>query len=77
MFSVLLTLYLHSANDFTSKCYYTSVILFLLHGFITCLHCVLCDNIPYVFIQYILYFWSSGYYILVIDFTNEFSGLNP
>ena len=35
MFSALLTLCLYSANDVTSKCYYTSVISFLLHGFIT------------------------------------------
>ena len=41
MFSVLLTLYLHSINGVKSKCYYTivcyytSVISFLLNGFIT------------------------------------------
>ena len=45
MFSTLLTICLYSANDVTSKWSYTSVILFLLHGFITLLHRALCDKI--------------------------------
>ena len=35
MFSALLMLCLYSVNDVTSKCYYTSVISFLLNGFFT------------------------------------------
>ena len=44
MFSALLTLCLYSTNDVTSKFYYTSVISFLLNGFITLLRRVLCDE---------------------------------
>ena len=44
MLSALLTIWLYSANDVTLKCYYTSVILFLLNGFITLLHSVLCGK---------------------------------
>ena len=44
MLSTLLTLCLYSANNITSKYYYTSVISFLLNGFITLLHHVLCDQ---------------------------------
>ena len=40
-----LTLCWYSANDVTPKCYYTSVISFLLNGFITLMHRVLCDTI--------------------------------
>ena len=44
MFIALLTLCLYSINDITSKLYYTSAISFLLHGFITLVHCVSCDK---------------------------------
>jgi hypothetical protein len=37
-------MFIYSANDVTSKCYYTSVISFLLNGFITLLRRVLCDK---------------------------------
>ena len=50
MFSAFLTLCFYSANDVTSKWYYTtlSVISFkILNGFITLLYHVLCDNIKY------------------------------
>jgi hypothetical protein len=40
-------MFLYSANDVTSKCYYTSVISFLLNGFITLLRSGLCDKIFY------------------------------
>ena len=43
-FSALLMLCLYNANDIMSKCYYTSVISFLLNGFITLLHRILCDK---------------------------------
>jgi hypothetical protein len=42
-------MFLHSTNDVTSKCYYTSVISFLLNGFITFLRRGLCDKNKYVF----------------------------
>ena len=45
MFSALLTLCLYNANDVTSKSHYSSVISFLLNGFITLLRCVLCDKL--------------------------------
>ena len=44
---LFLTLCLYSENDVTSKCYYTSVISFLLNGFITLLLRVICDNLKY------------------------------
>ena len=44
MFGALLTLCLYSANDVMSKWYYTGEISFSFHGFITLLHCLLCDN---------------------------------
>ena len=47
MFCLLLMLCLYNTNDVTSKCYYTSVISFSLHGFITLLHHVLCDVVGY------------------------------
>ena len=47
MFSALLTLCLYSLNDVISKCYYTSVISFLLNGYITLLLHVLCDKVLY------------------------------
>jgi hypothetical protein len=37
-------MFLYSANDVTSKCYYTSVISFLLNGFITLPRRGLCDK---------------------------------
>jgi hypothetical protein len=41
-------MFLYSANDVTSKFYYTSVILFYLNGFITLLRRGLCDNMFYL-----------------------------
>ena len=42
--SALLTLILYSANDVTSKCYYTSVTSFLLNCFITLMNRILCGK---------------------------------
>ena len=53
---------LNSANDVTPKCYYTSVILVLLNGFITLLHHVLCNKMTSVarvleFLEFYLILW--------------------
>ena len=50
MLSALLSLCLYSANAVMSKCYYTSVILILLNGYITLLHHVLCDIRYYAYV---------------------------
>ena len=45
LLSTLLTLRLYSTDDVTSNWYYTSVISFLLHSFITLMHRVVCDKL--------------------------------
>ena len=50
-FSALLTLYLYGANDVTSKYYYSSVVSFLLNGFISLLHRVLCDKMCFIIVR--------------------------
>jgi hypothetical protein len=73
-YSVTLTLarfnaiFIYDANDITSKCYYTSVISFLLHGFITLLCCSLYDKYIYSLGQIVFFgcWWCELYCVSIL-----------